>query len=132
MNSKLEILFRGLSAQYCLLLYIFLIRDVEVTFNPIQPTSWDAEKAIQSKFVSCLDIWFIYMRYNPLGGSVAYKQILYTGIRNLSGGEFRVSFLSIPRTVVCGRHCCSHSLFIIIFCLFFIALSLFFGDQNDP
>ena len=33
----------------------------------------DVEKVIQSNPVSCVDIWFIYRRYNPFGGSVAYK-----------------------------------------------------------
>ena len=65
----------------------------------VQPIWWYAEKVIQSNPVSYVDIWFIYMWCNPLGGGVTCKYILYTGIRNLSGVEFRISFLSIPRSV---------------------------------
>ena len=56
----------------------------------------DVEKVIQSNLVSYVFKWFIYMWYNPLGGDVTCKYILYNEIRNLAGGEFRISFLSIP------------------------------------
>ena len=51
---------------------------------------------------------------------------MYTGIRNLSGGEFSISFLSIPRIVVHGRWYYSHSLFISPY-FFFVCLLLFFS-----
>ena len=102
--------------------------------HSIQPTWWDVEQVIQSDPVSCVDIWFIDMRHNllGLGGSIAYKLILYTGIRNLSGGEFRISLLSIPRIVVHGR--CYYSLFIYLiiylffwfFCVCFLLCCFFF------
>ena len=87
--------------------------------HSIQPTWRDVEKVIQSNPVSYVDIWFIYMQCNPVDGIVAYKKILYTGIRNLSGGEFRISFLSIPRIVVHDRYYYSH------FSFFFLGFSLF-------
>ena len=79
--------------------------------HSIQPTWWDVGKVIQSNSVSFVDKWFIYMWYNPL---VACKYILYTGIRNLTGGAFRISFLSIPRIVVHGRYYYSQYLFIYL------------------
>ena len=80
----------------------------------IQPFWWDVEKVIQSNPVSCVDIWFIYMQYNPLGGSFAYKEILYTGIRNVSVGEFRIST----------------RFYLFIFSGFCFVSLFFFGDQN--
>ena len=115
--------------------------------HSIQPTWWDVEKVVQPNPVSCVDKWFIYMWYNPLGGGVACKYILYTGIRNLAGGEFRISFLSISRIVVHGMYYYSQYLFIyafihlfiylfiylflhffpfFLFCLFFLIILLFF------
>ena len=92
--------------------------------HSIQPTWWDVEKVVQPNPVSCVDKWFIYMWYNPLGGGVACKYILYTGIRNLAGGEFRISFLSIPRIVVHDRYYYSQYLFIYL--SFYIYIFPFF------
>ena len=64
--------------------------------HSIQPTWWDVVKVIQSNPVSYVDKWFVPIWYNPLGGGVASKYILYTGIRYLAGGKFWISFLSIP------------------------------------
>ena len=89
--------------------------------HSIQPTRWDPKKVIQSNPVSYVDIWFIKMWYNPLGGGVGCKFILYTWIRNLAGGEFRISFPSISRIEVRGRYFYSQYLFIY----FFIYISLF-------
>ena len=96
-----------------------------------QPIWWDVQKVIQSNPLSCVDIWFIYRRYNLRGGSFAYKQIWFTGIRNLSGGEFKISFLSIPRIVVHGGCYYSHFLFVYFFfgfsllvCCCFVSLFL--------
>ena len=58
------------------------------------------------------------MWYNPLGGGVACKYILYTGIRNLAGGEFRMSFLSIPWIVDHDRYYYSQYLFNYLFIFF--------------
>ena len=67
--------------------------DVEDTFNPTHFMGYSESNPIHP--VSYVDNWFIYMWYNPIGGGVACKYILYTGIRNLAGGEFRISVLSI-------------------------------------
>ena len=61
---------------------------------------------------------------------------MYIGIRNLSGGEFMISFLSIPRIVVHGKYCYSAFFYLFIFllvfpCLFVVVLFLFFDDQDD-
>ena len=134
MDSKLEISFGGFSAGWCILLVIFLIRDVEDAFNPTYLMGCWESNPIQ--LLSCVNIWLVCVRYNPLGGSVAYKQILYTGIRNLSRGELRISFLFIPRIVVHSRYYFSHFLFVyfsFVFLLFVCCcfLSPFFDDQND-
>ena len=92
--------------------------------HSIQPTWWDVEKVIQSNPVSYVDKCFIYMWYNPLGGGVACKYILYTGIRNLAGGEFKISFLSISRIAVHDRYYHSQYLFIYLF-IFFISYVYF-------
>ena len=70
MDSKLEISFGGFSAGQYLLLEIFLSMDVEDAFNPTYLIGCCESNPIQP---SCIDIWFIYMRHNLLGGSVAYK-----------------------------------------------------------
>ena len=91
--------------------------------HSIQPTWWDVEKVIQSNPASYVDKWFIYMWYNPLGRGVACKYILYTEIRNLAGGEFKISFLSISRIVVHDRYYYSQYLFIYL--SFFISYVYF-------
>ena len=54
----------------CLLLDIFLIRDVEDAFNPMYLMGcWESNPVKPC----LLRRKFIYMRYYPLGGSVAYK-----------------------------------------------------------
>ena len=103
--------------------------------HSIQPTLWDVEKVIQLNPVSCVDIWLIYMRYNPLDGSVTSKWILYTGIRNLSRGEFRISFQSISWIVVHSRYYYTNFyLFIfssVFLCLSVVVLFIFFHEQKD-
>ena len=83
--------------------------------HSIQPTWWDVEKVIQSNPVTYVDKWFIYIWYNLLGGGVACKYTLYTGIRNLAGRELRISFLSIPWIVFHDRYYYSRYLFIYLF-----------------
>ena len=49
--------------------------------HSVQPILWYAEKVIQSNPVSYVDIWFIYMWYNPLGGGVTCKYLVYWDLK---------------------------------------------------
>ena len=95
-----------------------------------QPTWWDVEKVIQCNSVSYVVMLFIYMWYNPLGGDVKCKEILYIGIRNLSDGEVRISCLSIPLIVVHGRYYYSQQLFTCLFIPFSWLHGAFFLQSN--
>ena len=97
------------------MLEIFLIRDVEDTFNPTHLMGCWESNPIQPCFL-CRQVVYLHV-IHPLGGGVACKYILYTGIRNLAGGEFR-TFLSIPRIVVRDTYYYSQYLFIYLFILY--------------
>ena len=55
-----------------------------------------------------------------------YLVFLYTGIRNLAGGEFRISVLSIPRILVHDRYYYSQYLFIYLSFLYTYIFRVFF------
>ena len=72
MDSEFEIsfgVFFLLGNVYC---GMFLSSGM-LRMHSVQPTLRDVEKVIQPNPVSCVDIWFIYMRYNLLDGSVTSK-----------------------------------------------------------
>ena len=103
----------------------FPVRDVEDTSNPTHLMACWESNLIQPCFL-CKQVVYLHV-YNPLGGGVACKYILYTGIRNLAGREFKVSFLSILPIVVHDMYYYSQYLFIYPFFIYiYISFFLFF------
>ena len=87
-------------SNYVITIIIMAIKLININVTSFLMGCWESN-SIQPSLLCRL--WFIHMWYNPLGGGVTNIKIFYTEIRKLSGGKFRVSFLSIPLLVVHAR-----------------------------